>query len=366
MHTRAHASRFSLPVPSTLARFDATSSPDVHECPRENADIFREADSITPHTDGWLAAIRRSSHRSVSDSLASAGTRASSSALDPDLVDSCAGSSGQCVAGGYGAALQSVPPMQVQRLPLRSSSSPLRSSQRAMRGGLLQSPRRGQACTPDRYIACRRPPAATRESFELNKPEQRREANQVDRGGRFNADPFSRRVRRSGRLNDELHGLREAYSLLIRRASAHRRNSSLLQRRNSLTNGVRQVSAGAVWNVGGPSAVSDTVAAVSTGRGSMLGTGTNAPLYTSTFLSRADPEAELEAYERRLALALEVDQTDRILQHSSLAAAVRNPIHGDVTTNAGHIWRDGTWIKDGVTSRLSICSLRIHTLHPAN
>jgi hypothetical protein len=242
--------------------------------------------------------------------------------------------------------------MEVGKCAPRSTSSPLRSSQWVARGGLLQSPRRGQACAPDRYIAARRPPAITRESFELNKPNERREATQAVHGTRSNFDPFSRRLRRSGRLNDELRGLREAHSSLMGRASALRRNINLAHRHNSNTSGFREISAGAVWNVGGPSAVSDTVVAVSTGRGGMLGTGTNAPLYTSTFLNRADPEAELEAYERRLALALDVDQADRVLQHSSPPTIFKAHHHG-MEIHTIHTWRDSAWVKDGVTSRLS-------------
>jgi hypothetical protein len=236
----------------------------------------------------------------------------------------------------------------------RSTSSPFRSSQWVARGGLLRSPRRGQACTSDRYIAARRPPAITRESFEMNKPTERREATRAIHGGQFNSDPFSQRLRRSGRLNDELRGLREAHSLLMERASALRRNNNLAHRHNLDPSSIRQISAGAVWNVGGPSAVSDTVVAVSTGRGGMLGTGTNAPLYISNFLNRADPEAELEAYERRLALALDVDQIDRVLQHSSTPPTISKANHHDLEVLTRHTWRDSAWIKDGITSRLSI------------
>jgi hypothetical protein len=100
--------------------------------------------------------------------------------------------------------------------------------------------------------------------------------------------------------------------------------------------------------------VSDTVVAVSTGRGGMLGTGTNAPLYISNFLNRADPEAELEAYERRLALALDVDQIDRVLQHSSTPPTISKANHHDLEVLTRHTWRDSAWIKDGITSRLSI------------
>jgi hypothetical protein len=150
-------------------------------------------------------------------------------------------------------------------------------------------------------------------------------------------------------MNEELRGLREAHSVISGRTNANRRNANF--RRSSVPLGVRLVSAGAVWNIGGPSAVSDTVVGVSTGRGRMLGSGTNAPLYKSAFLNRADPEAELEAYERRLALALDVDQTDRILQHSSSPAS-QTPPHSAAASQAKHVWRDGAWIRDGVKSRL--------------
>jgi hypothetical protein len=83
----------------------------------------------------------------------------------------------------------------------------------------------------------------------------------------------------------------------------------------------------------------------------MLGSGTNAPLYKSAFLNRADPEAQLEVYERRLALALDVDQTDRILAHSSSPSPQRMFQNDAGTSQADHVWRDGAWIKDGVTLR---------------
>jgi len=251
--------------------------------------------------------------------------------------------------------LEPFSPSGLRRLPLRHASSPLRSSQWATRGGLLPSPsRKGQSSTPDRFIAARRPPAVTRESYELSKPCQRLETDQaIGRSGRRNRDPFSRRLGRSGRLNEELRGLRDAHSMILGRAGVQRRNANLARRRSSLALGIREVSAGAVWNVGGPSAVSNTVVGVSTGRGGMLGSGTNAPLYTSSFLDRADPEAELEAYEHRLALALDVDQADRVLQHSPSSATSHGMKQVGCNSRTGHIWRDSAWSRDGISPRLS-------------
>ncbi|KAH4037841.1 hypothetical protein HBI09_059680 [Parastagonospora nodorum] len=354
--TRSYISRSSSPSSSTSARMNSLSSPSSILHPQENSEVFSVADPVAPNTERWLEPIRRTSYRTVSDSITAEATRPCSFNHDQDVVIPSLQSQAPHITIKDITDKQSLSMTNLRRLPHRSSSSPLRPSQWAIRGGLSQSPRRGQAFTPDRYIACRRPPAVTRESFELNKPDQRREADQADRGSRPTVDPFSRRLRRSGRLNDELNGLREAHSLLNRRVSARRRNTSLLQRRNFQTTGARQISAGAVWNVGGPSAVSDTVTAVSTGRNGVLGSGTNAPLYTSTFLNRADPEAELAAYERRLALALDVDQTDRILQHSPLPTAMCKSMQNEMAKHAKPAWRDGAWIKDGVILSLSTCA----------
>lgn len=245
-------------------------------------------------------------------------------------------------------------PTTLRRLPLRHSSSPLRPSQWVARGGQLSSPRH-QTRTPDRFIPSRRPPHVTRESFELNKPAERLAAEErITRGGTSSLDPFSRRLHRSDRLNDELRSLRETHSVLTGRANPNRRGPNASLRRGSYTIGARQISAGAVWNVGGASAVSDTIVGVSNGRGGMLGSGTNAPLYTSMFLSRSDPEAELEAYERRLAHALDVDQTDRVLEHSTRPG---DPFMASPFSAASppgrttHVWKDNAWTKDGVAAR---------------
>lgn len=233
---------------------------------------------------------------------------------------------------------------------LQTCFPPLRLSQWAVRGGLSPSPTRTSTSTPDRFIAGRRPPAVTRDSFKLSKPTQRLELERsIRRGARVSPDEFSRRLRRSRRLNDELRGLRDAHSVIIGRVGVGRRNATF--RYGLVPLGARQISAGAVWNVGGPSAVSDTVIAVSTGHGSLLGRGTNAPLYRSAFLNGVDPEAEFEAYERRLALALDIDQTDRILQHSPAYLNPQASHQGGIIV-AKHVWRDGVWIKDGAHSRL--------------
>jgi hypothetical protein len=339
----ACTSRSCSPCSSTFTPVYTPSSPHIDENPCENP-VLPTPDIKALHVDNDLPVLRKSVHRSMSDGLSTQSVCEGS----PMLFDQ------EMMAANAKAPTLLTLSQRLDRFRLRSFSSPLRSSQWAARGGLVTSPRKGQACIPDRYIAQRRPPTVTRQSFELNKPAERLDAHKIGRGGRSNADPFNHRLRRSERLNDELRGLREAHSLLMGRASVQRRNANLASRLSSSILASRQISGGAVWNVGGPSAVSDTVIGVSTGRGGMLGPGTNAPLYTSSFLERADPEAELDAYERRLALAFDVDQSERILQHSLSPLTIQSTEHCDSPVYAKHTWRDCAWIKDGISSRLSM------------
>jgi hypothetical protein len=350
-HTTTLPSQSELPYRPTRSRTHSFLSSKAEEGPSyEDLDPAPGVGPNTLNIDEWLSTSRKSSHRSVSDSLTTS-VMFTAFPLSASSQDACTTNAESLLSSNVtNTGEESSFPARLHPFALRCSSSPLRSSQWVTRGGTLQSPRRSQVCSADRYIACRRPPAITRESFELNKPGKRLETTQSS-GGR-SADPFSRRLRRSARLNDELHNLRETHSLIVGRTTAQRRNATLAYRRNIFTTGTRQISAGAVWNVGGSSAVSDTVIAVSTGRGGMLGSRTNAPLYTSTFLDRADPEAELEAYEHRLALALDVDQTHRVLQHSPSPSSHHSEKHGGATPHSKHTWRDGAWIKDGVIPSL--------------
>ena len=337
----------------TLARVHARSSPisSAHSFRREAALGSIEGDTFSTVRHALPPRKRRRSNRSSSDSLVDNVVHIPSPLLDPTDTITTYETPELPVLGYTDASTEmTLSQTSLRRFPLRHSSSPLRPSQWVACGGSLPSPRHGQTSTPDRFIAQRRPPAMARESFELNSPADRRKKEQAtNRDTHTNADAFSRRLRRSGRMNEELRGLRDAHSIISGRANANRRNVNF--RRSLAPLAARQISAGAVWNVGGPSAVSDTVVAVSTGRGRMLGSGTNAPLYKSAFLNRADPEAELEAYGRRLALALDIDQTDRIFQHVSSPPAWSSS-NSSPTLRTSHVWRDSAWIKDGLVMRL--------------
>ena len=78
----------------------------------------------------------------------------------------------------------------------------------------------------------------------------------------------------------------------------------------------RTASAGAIWNVGGGLANPPTspIRAVYDGRGGLIRSGTNAPMYSSSFTdtSVVDDDND-DPLEGRLAAALEFDQTNRLL-----------------------------------------------------
>ncbi|KAI9049684.1 hypothetical protein LZ554_005840 [Drepanopeziza brunnea f. sp. 'monogermtubi'] len=82
------------------------------------------------------------------------------------------------------------------------------------------------------------------------------------------------------------------------------------QRDPAATNGERQVSVGTIWRVGGLAPISG----VSNGRGGLLGSGTNAPLYTTSFTAKPKAQEDKERHESRLAEALELDRVGRILE----------------------------------------------------
>lgn len=76
---------------------------------------------------------------------------------------------------------------------------------------------------------------------------------------------------------------------------------------------VPQISASAVWSVGG---IAPGPMAIDGGRGQYISSGTNAPLYTMPLTtSRPRSEDFQEKHEGRLAQALDIDRVQRVLDH---------------------------------------------------
>ncbi len=68
---------------------------------------------------------------------------------------------------------------------------------------------------------------------------------------------------------------------------------------------------------------------VEDGHGRMLASGTNAPLYTTSFSSRPkSQEQERERHENRLAEALEIDRISRVLEFRDQSASPLKSVAG--------------------------------------
>jgi hypothetical protein len=107
---------------------------------------------------------------------------------------------------------------------------------------------------------------------------------------------------------------------------------------------MRQISLGAVWNVGGSAAAQPGgTHAVPDGHGGLTASGSNAPLHTAGFLDRDTPSDQARAHESRLALALDIDQTRPVLMHSLPASPVSPVPAGLAPKYSPFIWQNGEW-----------------------
>jgi len=101
-----------------------------------------------------------------------------------------------------------------------------------------------------------------------------------------------------------------------------------------------------VWTVGGLAPFST---GVPNGRGGLLGSGTNAPLYTTPF-SNARPKAleEMKKHEGRLAEALGIDRSARVLEFRDPSISPPRPVENDKNKIAElerkTIWNGTEWV----------------------
>ncbi|KAL8708558.1 MAG: hypothetical protein Q9220_006611 [cf. Caloplaca sp. 1 TL-2023] len=113
----------------------------------------------------------------------------------------------------------------------------------------------------------------------------------------------------------------------------------------------RHASAGAVWNIGGGSTIpTGPIEGISDGRGGLIGSGTNAPLYTAKFLDKNMSNDDQDTYENRLAMALDFDRTRRTLDFSRprrQAEVANGTIRRTTDVVRQSQWKYGQWIREG-------------------
>lgn len=105
---------------------------------------------------------------------------------------------------------------------------------------------------------------------------------------------------------------------------------------------------GTVWTVGG---VAPPSSGVPDGRGGLLGSGTNAPLYTASFTAiKPNSREEVETHEARLATALNLDRVSRIIEFRGTSAVPRPFLaarHQDIEPEFRTAWRGTEWVMGG-------------------
>ncbi|KAJ5823148.1 hypothetical protein N7447_005488 [Penicillium robsamsonii] len=118
---------------------------------------------------------------------------------------------------------------------------------------------------------------------------------------------------------------------------------------NNVAHGsLRQVSSGAVWNVGGASAVlgSSVIAAPDDTPITSINGSSTAPIFVAQLLPKRPKHSEQEIHESRLALALGIDPTTKQLGTClRYLDAPLSPASPDFERLSPFVWKDSAWKK---------------------
>lgn len=227
------------------------------------------------------------------------------------------------------------------------------------------------SATPDRFISSRSASWDAAKNFRISK-----RANELSSGERLlrqdlaSPDPFdppmSSRVGRRQVSGTNISSTSQTASRTV--SGTNLLNPSM----NAANVQGRQVSTGAVWNVGGSASTGPTgpISSVPNGRGGFVGSGTNAPMHTSRFFERDSPELDRGRLERRLAAALDIDQTLKVLNHSRSPERGRSRIRNGIGSNSRScppgrtVWENGQWVRSRSLSRRHT-PLHLHFRHVA-
>lgn len=253
-----------------------------------------------------------------------------------------------------------------------SATSPGASAMRGRRrnrrcasaGSTIHAPR--SPTSPDRFIPARESFDCPATPFRVSKsPRHLSPEEKLLRRRDPSADPFmptrSRRAASVPRLGSQHERRLTRYLPHLVSDSAIAGSRDPIEASDLL----RQVSAGAVWNVGGSSAaMGGPPVGISDGMGGLIGSGTTAPMYVANFLEKTTPAEEREKHESRLALALDIDQTNRLLD------ICRPPAHlySKPSPSSPHYerycpltWKDNAWKRaEGLERKFNPFSFRCH------
>ena len=251
------------------------------------------------------------------------------------------------------------PAFPLTPVPLNSASATDDRGTRTPRGRGIRRTNglRTPSTSPDRFISSRCTPQDVSKTFRVSKlPEQLSTTEKLLRHRSATPDPFGplavRRIREA-RINTA--GNTDPRTVPPRTRTIGTTNVQHPPQ-DPLATQNRQASAGAVWNVGGGSQAntSGPVRGISDGRGGFVSSGSNAPMFTSHFFDEDTLEQDNGQLESRLAVALDIDQTRRILDISRSPVQGRSVSTGSIGTKRKFVyfeprtrWMNGQWVQEG-------------------
>ena len=217
--------------------------------------------------------------------------------------------------------------------------------------------------SPDRYISNRYSPQDASKTFRVGKnPEQLSSVEKLLRNRSATPDPFGplnvRRIREA-RINASANAdprVVQSRTRTIGTTNVQHPPEDPLAIQN------RQASAGAVWNIGGGSQATPAgpVRGIPDGRGGFISSGSNAPMFTSHFFDDDTLDQDNSQLESRLAVALDIDQTCRILDIPRTPVQTRSASTGSIATKRKYPyveprtrWMNDQWVREGSQSRES-------------
>ena len=219
---------------------------------------------------------------------------------------------------------------------------------------------RTPSTSPDRYISDRYTPQDPSKTFRLSKPpEQLSSTEKLLRHPSATPDPFRplavTRIRET-RINISANADPRPFQSRTRAIGT---TNVQHPPQDPLAAQNRQASTGSVWNVGGSSQANllSPVRGISNGQGGFVSSGSNAPMFTSHFFDDDTSELDNSQLESRLAVALEIDQTSRILNIARGPVQARSVSTSSIGTKRKFPyveprtrWVNGQWTQDSSRS----------------
>ena len=220
---------------------------------------------------------------------------------------------------------------------------------------------RSPSTSPDRYISPRYAPQEPSKTFRLSKsPEELSSTEKLLRHPSATPDPFRplavTRIRET-RINVSANAdprVSQFRTRTIGTTNVQHPPQDPLAAQN------RQASAGSVWNVGGgfQASPSGPVRGISNGQGGFISSGSNAPMFTSHFFDDDTSDLDNSQLESRLAVALEIDQTSRVLNIAKDPVQARSVSTGSIGIKRKYPyveprtrWVNNQWVQDSSRSR---------------